>query len=207
MSNVRRELLPSAVRSAESFDRYCLHDCSLAGKDLEAIEFEQSILASVDFSKSKLRRFLLRDVRLEKCDLANCRWTNANFDAVEWEKCRATGLQLLDSICVDSNFVGCKLDISAFHGSRFRGCGWENCDLREANFEGVEFADVIFRNCDLRSARFPNSTLKNVDLRGSYLAGLSIEASQLRGARVEPNQLEDLASTFGIIVEHLDESS
>jgi uncharacterized protein YjbI with pentapeptide repeats len=123
------------------------------------------------------------------------------------QRCRGTGLQLLDATCSDVLLAGCKLNLAAFHGSKFRSCRFENCDLREANFESVELADVVFRKCDLRAARFPNCRFPNVDLRGSHLAGLQFDAARLRGARVELSQLPDLAELLGLVVEPLDEDS
>jgi uncharacterized protein YjbI with pentapeptide repeats len=122
---------------------------------------------------------------------------------VGWEKCRGTGFQLLDGNCIEVVFRSCKFDLSAFHGSKFRQCRWENCDLREANFEGVELSNVVFRDCDLRAARFPNAKIIDLDVRGSHLAGIMIDAQRLRGARIEARQLPDLADVFGLIVEPL----
>lgn len=120
-------------------------------------------------------------------------------------KCRGTGLQFLDLRSKNSVFLNSKLNLAAFHGSKFRGDLFEDCDLCEANFEGVEFVDVVFRNCDLRSARFPNCLLRNVDFRGSRLGGMQIDPEKLRGACVDAAQLPDLAAIMGLVIKAIDE--
>jgi uncharacterized protein YjbI with pentapeptide repeats len=194
------EMVANHLRSGESYERRVLTG-SLAGTTFDGVEFDEAFFNSVNLSKSELRRVQLRKVRADKCDLANANWTNATFESVRWQKCRATGLQLVDANCLDVIFASCKFDLAAFHGSKFRSCRWEKCDLREANFEGVKLIDVTFRDCDLQAARFPNASLKNIDLRGSHLAGVTIDPGKLRGTRVEPRQLPDLADLVGLIVE------
>ncbi len=96
------------------------------------------------------------------------------------------------------------MNLTAFHGSKFRDDEFENCDLREAIFEGVELANVKFRNCDLRLARFPNCAFERVDFRGSLLAGVQIDPMNLRGTCINAAQLLNLAGTVGLIVKEAD---
>ena len=44
-----------------------------------------------------------------------------------------------------------------------------------------------------------------LDLRGSYLAGITIDARVLRGTKVDPAQVADVAKIFGLVVESLDD--
>jgi uncharacterized protein YjbI with pentapeptide repeats len=202
------EVVPMAVngiRSKESYDRRIVRHGSVSGTKAVEVEFDESIFDAVDLSKSKWTDFRLRKVRFLKCDLANAQWNDSTLDHVDISHSRATGMQLLDAKCADMVLSNCRMNLSSFHGSRFRNCRWENCDLRESNFEGVNLQDVVFRNCDLRAARFPNCSLKNIDLRGSILAGVHIDPHEMRDALVDPAQLLDLAELFGLRIEPLEE--
>jgi uncharacterized protein YjbI with pentapeptide repeats len=199
------ELGAGSFRSAESYERRRIVG-SLAGTSANDVQFENGRFASVDLSKTRWHKLLLWHTQLEKCDLANARWANATMETVEMQRCRGTGFQFVDSRSFNSKFVSSKLNLAAFHGSTFHNCRFENCDLREANFESTELMDVVFRGCDLRLARLPNCSLKGVDLRGSQLTGIQVEPDQLRGACVDVAQLADLAVTFGLVIQALDET-
>lgn len=197
------ELAVSSFRSAESYERRRLVG-SLAGTNVDDVQFANGCFSAVDLSKTKWHRLLLWHTRLEKCDLANAHWKNATLETAQMDRCRGTGLQLIDARSIHSSFLRTKLNLAAFHGSKFQNDRFEDCDLREANFESVELENVVFRNCDLRLARFPNCRLHNVDFRGSQLAGMQVDPARLRGACVNIAQLADLATTFGLVVKALD---
>jgi uncharacterized protein YjbI with pentapeptide repeats len=197
------ELAANSFGASEVYGRRLMG--SLTGTTAEDIQFENGRFCSVDLSKTRWHKLLLREIRLDTCDLANARWTNAILDSIRLEKCRGTGLQLIDAKSTNAVFLHSKLNLTAFHGSRFYGNRFENCDLSEANFESVELTDVVFRNCDLCLARFPNCMLRNVDFRGSYLAGMQFDPAKLRGTCVDPAQLLDVAATMGLTVKSIEE--
>lgn len=199
------ELAANAFSSADGDERRRLRG-SLTATNADDVQFEDGCFLSVDLSKTRWHKTFLRNITLESCDLANAHWTNAILDASEVHKCRATGLQFVDSKSTNCLFRQSKLSLAAFHGSKFRDGRFENCDLSEANFEGAELMDVVFRNCDLRLGRFPNCILKNVDFRGSQLGGVQVDPARLRGACVTAAQLPDLAGIFGVIVASMDEA-
>lgn len=200
-TNELAEMCAASIRAGESYEMKLIRGAGLAGGSTEAVEFESCRFVSADLSKTNWDRPRLLDVRIDSCDLAVARGTSALLEKTQFIKCRGTGWQFLDANCSDTMFTGGKFNLAAFHGSKFRRCLWEKCDLREANFEDVELVDVVFRKCDLRAARFPSVVLESVDFRGSQLAGLQIDAIALRGCRVEASQLPDLIELFGLIVE------
>src|SRR6185312_10867963 len=120
------ELAASGFRSAESYVRRRLAG-SLKETTAEDVEFEDGRFMSVDLSKTRWHNLQLRRTKLEKCDLANARWTNALLDEVEMQKCRGTGLQFLDLRSRNSVFLHSKLNLTAFHGSKFRSDRFEDC--------------------------------------------------------------------------------
>jgi len=197
------ELASNEFRSAECYERRRLVG-SLTGTTAHDVQFEEGRFSSVDLSKTRWKKLLLRKTWVEKCDLANARWADCVVEGTEFDRCRATGLQFVDSRSLNSKYRRCKLNLTAFHGSKFRDDEFENCDLREAIFEGVELANVKFRNCDLRLARFPNCAFERVDFRGSLLAGVQIDPMNLRGTCINAAQLLNLAGTVGLIVKEAD---
>jgi uncharacterized protein YjbI with pentapeptide repeats len=198
-----KPLSAESLHSDQSYDSIVVRDADIKLSQNTGIFVENGLFEKTDMSQSKWRSFETDQVLFKNCTLANADWSAARHSRSEFQRTRLTGVIFADAILDDVVFSRCKLDLAAFHDAHLAGCRFENCDLREVDFQGATLKRVVFRNCDLRSARFPRVSLEELDLRGSQIAGMYIDATALRGTIVDPHQVADFAAMFGLAVEDL----
>jgi uncharacterized protein YjbI with pentapeptide repeats len=91
-----------------------------------------------------------------------------------------------------------------FRGAELTEVVFDNCLLRDVDFSGATLTRTTFGGSRLAAATFTQTTLDQVDLRGTAELGLVTDATSLRGAIVTPAQLTAmapvLAETLGIVV-------
>ena len=98
-----------------------------------------------------------------------------------------TGLDLRSAIAPQSEwinvkFVGCKMGLSVFRGSKFIGCLFIQCHLDMADFSGCTIVSTDFDRCSLEQASFAASDLKDVAFHTDRLAYASFQGSTTRGS-------------------------
>src|SRR5215831_17733593 len=92
-------------------------DLDLSGSEAAGVEVDQCSFRSVDLSGTKMRRWLIRDARLERCDLANVQARESDLSRVAISSSRMTGLSWLDGGLRDVMFADCRMDLASFRSS------------------------------------------------------------------------------------------
>lgn len=200
----KARLTPIQGDSFQSDQSY--HSVVVRGADLSQsrnsdVVIEHSHFDKVDISGGSWTAADLTEILFSGCTLSNLDCCEARFTNNEFHRARATGLSFSDGRLRNVLFSGCKLDLSIFQDAQLANCRFEDCDLREADFQRASLKQVVFRDCDLRNARFVGSSLEILDLRGSHVAGIQIDAEELRGTIVDPHQIADFAPLLGVVVE------
>lgn len=98
---------------------------------------------------------ILRKVNLEGIDLSHCKMLRAGqfirCKALDVAFVKASLITNVDGEFTDCDFGQCKLTGATLRGS-FRGCSFEQANLRSASATGVVFEDCSFAEADLTSA-------------------------------------------------------
>ncbi len=179
-------------------------DLDLSGREAAGAEIEACTFANVNLSQGKLRRVLIRDVRYERCDLANLRALDSSLTRVALLASRMTGLSLLDDDLRDVRFESCRIDLSSFRMSKlddvlFTGCRMEQADFTEADLRGARFED-----CDLTGAQFSGARMTGTRFARCDLTGIT-GVTSMRGAVVTSADAVTLAyilaGALGITIE------
>jgi uncharacterized protein YjbI with pentapeptide repeats len=161
--------------------------------ELRGARFCLSRLVGVEMTEADWRRGGLSGCRLERVDLTGSRLVGLALDRCEFVECRLGGVIFDDVTLKNVVFEDCQFDYSGltkvrvagptvFTGSRFFKSTLTGCELRGAVFAGCRLELAGFVRCDLRDA----------DLRGNDLSGLS-GLTSLAGAIIDESQLPDLA--------------
>ncbi|WP_243742459.1 pentapeptide repeat-containing protein [Actinorugispora endophytica] len=124
-------------------------------------------------------------------DLSSHRWTGVTLNRCRFVGARLTGLAVSGASLSDVLFEDCTFDYAVLDGVRVTGdVAFVNCSFRESVFSGSDLGGAVFDGCAL-GAEFDTSRMRDADLRGSDLSGLSGLAS-LKGATVAEAQLRQL---------------
>ena len=141
-----------------------------------------------------------RTLHFEDLDL-----TGREADAVEFDQCRFSGVDLGLSVFERASFVDCLVERSTLANlraegsslirvqvtaSRLTGLQWtkgavrdtvfRDCRLDLSSFRFSKFSSVIFDRCNLRQADF-----QNADLRGARFVECELMAAQFSGAKMD----------------------
>jgi uncharacterized protein YjbI with pentapeptide repeats len=193
------DLDDGAVRELLAYAELDLSGRAAAGAEIEACTF-----ASVNLSRSTLRRGLIRDVRLERCDLANLRALDSSLTRVEFLASRMTGLSLLDADLRDVRLEGCRIDLSAFRMSKFDDVLFTGCRMGQADFTEADLRGARFEDCDLTGAQFSGARMTGTRFARCDLTDIT-GVTSMRGAVVTSADAVTLAyilaRALGITIE------
>jgi uncharacterized protein YjbI with pentapeptide repeats len=165
------------------------------------LRIESSVLEKVSLANSVFGSVVLKDVRLDGCDLANLETRGLTLLRVEFIHCRMTGFRAGRAECQDVFISEGDQRYSQFRYSRFQSAEFDSCNFEEADFEGTDLSGAIFRKCNLHDAEMSKAKLVNTDLRGSHVEGLRLNAEDVRGAVVDLGQAMIFARLLGIRIE------
>jgi fluoroquinolone resistance protein len=165
------------VSAGDLLDEAYLADVAVTGAQLAAsdapgFEIMQSRLANVDLSDSSIPRFLVTDVALNKCNLANVRTREFSFRRIAVTGSKWTGIQLTDGTIADAMFTDCRLDLAQFDRVKLTRVAFHGCVLREVDFSNVSFDQVAFVDCDLSRTTFERVRVTASELRTCTLTGM-----------------------------------
>jgi uncharacterized protein YjbI with pentapeptide repeats len=151
--------------------------------ELAALEagVENARLLDADASGARVRGLRLRDVVLERGNLANLDAAEAAFNRVAIAGARLTGAQLARGKLVDVVFRDCLLDLATFAGSTLERVRFDGCRLAQADFREALWRDVRLDACDLTEADLTGLRIAGAELRDCTLDGL-VGTERLRGA-------------------------
>ncbi|MGI9005152.1 MAG: pentapeptide repeat-containing protein [Streptosporangiaceae bacterium] len=179
-------------------------DLDLSGREAAGAEIEACTFANVNLSQGRLRRGLIRDVRLERCDLANLRALDSSLTRVELLASRMTGLSLLDDDLRDVRFDGCRVDLASFRMSKFADVLFSGCRMGQADFTEADLRGARFENCDLTGAQFSGARMTGTRFARCDLTEIT-GVTSMRGAVITSADAVTLAyilaGALGITIE------
>lgn len=147
----------------------------------------------------RLRDEGLRDVLLERVDLANLRGVRVLVERATLRGCRMTGIQLAESTIRDAVLEDCRIDLAAFRMTRFERVVLRDCVLREADFAEAQLSSVVLERCDLTAANLSHATFARSELRDCRCEGL-VGAERLRGTAMPWPDILALAPELAVAV-------
>jgi len=176
----------------------------LSGRDAVLVEFDRCRFVGTTFNGTRCDRTRWVDCRFDSCDLANLSAESSGLVRVEVSGSRATGVRWRSGVLRDVVINGCKLDLSAFHGTRFERVRFEGCTLTQADFMDADLTGgVEIVDCDLTRARFSQARMAGAVLTRCVLDGIQ-GVTSLRGAVIDPTDLVSLsyalAQALGIVI-------
>jgi uncharacterized protein YjbI with pentapeptide repeats len=129
-------------------------------------------------------------------DLSTHRWEKVILSRVVFTGSRMMGHTVEDLTLSDVLFEGCQFDYAVFNKLRVKeSVAFINCRFREAVFSGGDIGGAVFDDCAFQGTEFDSVRMKNTDIRGSEISGISGIVS-LKGAKVSEAQLPNLFDSF-----------
>ena len=193
---------PKVARQLEPFDVATLaDDDDLADRALdgellagsaERVTIVGSRLTDVRLAGTCLAELRLRDVVVERCELAGVDLQEARFDRCRFVDCRLSGSVLAAARLRHVRFEGCRMDGISFRMAAMEATQFHDCDLSHADLYEARAPECQFLGCRLDGAVLTRAELVGSELHGSRLAGL-VDVLALRGVRVDPLQVTELA--------------
>lgn len=183
---------------ADSYELAAIHGAVLSDASVSRLQFDTCVLTRVELDRTTLSNLRMVDVIVETSSAANGTWASPSLRRIEIIGSRLTGLTVTEGELADVVFRECKADfIQIIAASRIRDVRFENCVLAEADFRESTIERVTFSGCDMRNANLAKARLIEVDLRGSRIEGLTLDASQLGSLTVDPSQAMVILQMLG----------
>lgn len=191
------EALDISSFAADSYELAAIQGAVLSDASASRLQFDTCVLTRIELDRSKLPNLRMVDVRVEKSSAANGTWASPSLRRVEIIGSRLTGLTINEGELSDVVFRECKADFMQIASSRIRDVRFENCVLAEAEFRECTLERVAFSGCDMRNVNLAQARLIEIDLRGSGIAGLMLDAAQLGSLTVDPSQAMVILQMLG----------
>lgn len=191
------ELLNIGSFAADSYELATIEGAQLNDASASRLQFDTCVLRRIELDRTTLSNFRMIDVRVERSSAANSVWANPSLRRVAIVGCRLTGLTVTEGDLSDLLFQDCKADFLRLASSQIRNVRFENCVLAEAEFHESTIERVVFVGCDLRNANLAHAKLSEIDLRGSKIEGLVLDAAQLGSLTVDPSQAMVIIQMLG----------
>lgn len=183
--------------AADSYELAAIQGAVLSDASASRLQFDTCVLTRIELDRSKLPNLRMVDVRVEKSSAANGTWASPSLRRVEIIGSRLTGLTINEGELSDVVFRECKADFMQIASSRIRDVRFENCVLAEAEFRECTLERVAFSGCDMKNVNLAQARLIEIDLRGSGIAGLMLDAAQLGSLTVDPSQAMVILQMLG----------
>jgi uncharacterized protein YjbI with pentapeptide repeats len=142
-----------------------------------------------------IRGWRLRDVALERGNLANLVAPELTLSRVSVTGARMTGVQWTRGSVVDVVFRDCRIDLATFAGTTFERVAFEGCMLQQAELREALLRSVRFEHCDLTEADLTGLRIDGCELRSCTLDGVAA-AERLRGSAMPWGDIVGHAGVF-----------
>jgi uncharacterized protein YjbI with pentapeptide repeats len=148
-----------------------------------------------DLGGQQIRGWRLRDVAIERGNLANLVAPDCSLRRVTVAGARMTGVQWTRGSIVDVMFRDCRIDLATFAGTTFERVVFEGCMLAQAELREALLRSVRFEHCDLTEADLNGLRIDGCELRSCTLDGVAA-AERLRGATMPWGDIVGHAGVF-----------
>jgi uncharacterized protein YjbI with pentapeptide repeats len=182
------------------FGDFILLGANLVGSSATQVVIERAHIKQSRCNALNLIKSKLADVILQDCDLSNGQWLDCKFNRVEIIGAKLTGLHLVNGDFTDLKMSSCAGEMVQFHGSTFKRCLLQDCQLKGADFRFCNLEGAALRRCDLTGAEFYGAKLNGADLRDCDLSGLKAHPEDLKGAIIDADQAAMLGRQFALLL-------
>lgn len=158
------------------------------------------VLHAVSLTETNAKRLLLSDVRIENSDLANIDWSGSKLERVEIIATRLTGAVCNEAQWQSVLFRDCKLDLSIARMATLHHCVFEDCNLAQADFYAADLTGAVFRRCDFSGADVSGAKLTGADIRDCRIDGMRGTPAAMNGLIISPEQAALLITLFDVVV-------
>lgn len=154
-------------------------------------------ITSTALMSSTLPGLRITDSVLDRADCSNATWIDARLVRCTLSGCKGTGLDLRGGSLRDVRFEECKLPEMFLHESTLDRVWLESCNLSNADLSGAKLHSVTIRDCDARGLRLLGTRITALDLRGSRIDHIAIDAGAIRNIIIDPLQAPALVEALG----------
>ena len=146
---------------------------------------------------SKLPQFKAIDCDFVHADCSNAAWVDVRLNRCVFNSCKCTGLDTRGGTLRDVRFNACKMPDAFMQESTLDRVWFESCDLQHLDVSGSTLERVTIRDCDARGLRLLGTRITALDLRGSRIDHIAIDAGAIRNIIIDPLQAPALAEALG----------
>ena len=137
------------------------------------------------------------DCRFLSADCAGATWVDTRIVRTRFDSCKCTGLDTRGGTLRDVRFHECKMPDAFMQESTLDRVWFESCDLQNLDLSGSSLERVTLRDCDARGLRLLGARITALDLRGSRIDHLAIDARSVSNFIIDPLQAPALAESLG----------
>lgn len=184
----------AAIREAH------LVECKPAVRHLGELRISDSVLDRVSLADTVIAAARWTDIHFLHCDFSNAVFHALEARRVEFTDCRLTGVKAVRCKFQDVLFAHCDLRYTDLSDGVVETCEFVSSHLGEAVLGGTRFTASTFQDSHLDRADLGRSVWRETDLRGTSIAGISIQDADLRTCIITPAQAMELAVLMGLVI-------
>lgn len=168
------------------------------------VSIEQAFVSGNAFAGSTMPASVFKDCVFDHADLASATWVDGRLVRTRFVECRLTGVDLRLCDLREVAFEQCKLPEALLGETTLNKVRFDQCQLMNLDLAGATIETLALHNCDATSLRLVGARIGLLDLRGSNIDGISLDAGSMRGIVIDPIQAPAIAQAMGVRVLNAD---
>lgn len=140
------------------------------------------------------------DCRFDHCDLNNTNFSESRFHRVEWQACKALGINLDRCVWTYVSIHQSNLTYASFSDAKLSDVKFIESSLFSASLFSCHLKNLTFKVVDLNQADLSDTPLKDIDISSCSIEGIRLSPHLLKGMRVSDHQAIALIGLLGIQV-------
>ncbi|MCJ0741417.1 pentapeptide repeat-containing protein [Pedobacter montanisoli] len=176
---------------------------NLPGFSGNAMQFENCIFSTIDFSEINLNHCAFVDCEFEYCNLSMLKFNGSILNNVTFKDSKLTGVDFsrTNETFFSVNFYNCLLDYAVFFKRKNKKGIFKGCSLIGADFTEADLSEAIFEGSNLDVAVFMQTNLSGADFRQAVNFVIDPEQNLVKKARFELWGLPGLLAKYGLKID------
>lgn len=195
------DFLTNRYIEGESFKTQDYSKREFTFKEIVDTQFVRCDFAEAFFNECRFSR-----CTFTKCDLSMLKVKSSRFSDVQFESCKAIGINWTEASWAKSGFFrlidfdDCAINYSSFFGLKLKKMRLTNCVAHEVDFGEADLTEAVFTGTDLTGSIFMHTTLTGADFVGAANYSISPALNTLKKTRFALPEAMSLLYNLDIII-------
>lgn len=177
-----------------------------AGKEIKFKEIIDTRFIRCAFPDAFFNECHFKNCLFEQCDLSMVRVKSSRFSSVQFENCKAIGINWTEASWEKGGFFrlidfdNCALNYSSFFGLKLHKIKMIRCTALEADFGEADLTGAIFSHTDFSGSIFMHTNLTEADFVNATNYNISAKNNTIKKAKFSLPEAMSLLRSLDIVL-------